>query len=85
MKRSEEETQFIRDWLAFARENLDMLTGMPEGEAVLANWYRGGYDIWTVADEPGEEVRTRIYECEWKLMEQYPDIVFDFNLLARGG
>jgi hypothetical protein len=82
LKRAEEQTKSrFAEVYAFR----DMLADVTEVEAVLANWDRGGYDIWTVTDEPSEETRERIYRREWELMERYLDTAFDFNILARAG
>ena len=43
------------------------------------------YVVWTVADQPDERTRERIYWQEWALMEQYPGLDFDLHLLERQG
>jgi hypothetical protein len=63
----------------------DMLADIPEVEAVLANHANGVYSIWTVVDEPSADVRAKIYEKEWQLMEQYPQFGFSFHILEREG
>lgn len=63
----------------------DMLADIPEVEAVLANHANGVHSIWTVINEPSAEVRAKIYEKEWQLMEQYPQFDFSFHILEREG
>jgi len=63
----------------------DMLADIPEVEAILANHANGVHSIWTVVDEPSADVRAKIYEKEWQLMEQYPQFGFYFHILEREG
>lgn len=63
----------------------DMLADILEVEVVLANFADGVHSIWTVIDEPSADVRAKIYEKEWQLMEQYPQFGFSFHILEREG
>lgn len=39
--------------------------------------------IWTFICRRDKEVRRRVYACELWLMEQYPGLLCDFNVIAR--
>lgn len=61
----------------------ERLTATPAVEAVMARRAGNQYAIWTVVDRVDEQTREFIYWQEWALMEQYPDLNFDFHLLER--
>ncbi len=63
----------------------EMLSDIAEVEAVLARRVNQEYSIWTVINEPSREVRNKIYDREWQLMEQYSDVGFFFHILEREG
>ena len=63
----------------------EMLADVVEVEAVLARRVNKEYSIWTVVNEPSREVRNRIYDREWQLMDQYSDVGFLFHILEREG
>jgi len=63
----------------------DMLADIPEVETVLAHHANGVHSIWTIVDESSADVRAKIYEKEWQLMEQYPQFGFSFHILEREG
>ncbi len=61
----------------------ERLAAIPVIEAVMAQRAGNQYAIWTVANRVDEETREFMYWQEWALMEQYPDLDFDFHLLER--
>ena len=63
----------------------ERLVTIPAVEAVMARRTGNRYMVWTVADRPDERTRELVYWQEWALMEQYPDLDFDFHLLERQG
>ena len=58
-----------------------MLAGIPSVVAVLAHCRDWGYDITTVVQASSTRDRYAIYDCQWRLMEQFADVEFEFHVL----
>ena len=58
------------------------VAGIPQVEAVAHSIDGDVHLVWTYIKERDKDVRRRIYTLELELMEQYPGISFDFNVVA---
>ncbi len=63
----------------------ELLRGLDRVEGLMATLYEDGFVIWTIVNGADEALRKQIYELEWALMECFPRLGFDFNLLEREG
>ncbi len=54
---------------------------VPEVRHVLAEHADGNLLIWIAVDNPRYEVRERIYQKQLEIMDGFPEVVFDFNLV----
>ena len=65
------------------RSFADLMSQIPEVEAVLGMLDDGAFSLWSVTDTVSVEVEDRIYEMEGKLMDMFPGEGFDFHLIER--
>lgn len=63
----------------------ELLSPLPQVEAVLVTPESGGLAVTTVVDDIDEESANRIYASELKLAMLYADISFDFRIFRRQG
>lgn len=63
----------------------DLVTGLPEAEAVLANYECNAMQIRTVVNELPSALESCIYVLEGELMDRFPDMGFDFHIIERQG
>ena len=63
----------------------DLLSALPEVEAVLANYDHGVMQAWTVVNELPDATERRIYVLEGELMDRFPDMGLDFHIIERRG
>ncbi len=61
------------------------LGSIPQVRYVLTEWVEGPLLVWIAVDNPEASVRKKIYQKELDLIDAFPDIEFDFNLLAASG
>jgi len=54
-------------------------------EKIFVDEIGGVFCVWTIINEDNREVRRSIYEREGRIMERYPNLLFDFNLIIRRG
>jgi hypothetical protein len=59
--------------------------GIPQVRHVLTEWVDGPLLVWIALDNPEAKVRKRVYQKELELMDAFPDIDFDFNLIPALG
>ena len=59
------------------------ISRIPEVEYILLLSTDNYYEIWTVINELDREVRDRIYDIEYNILEQFPDLYFDFHVVCR--
>jgi len=52
-------------------------------EGILGNQTAEGLVLTVVMNNPPRERRREIYDCEWKLTQQYSEASFDFHLIDR--
>ncbi len=52
---------------------------------VFTEWAEGPLLVWIALDDTAPEMRRRIYEKELSLIEGFPEIEFDFNLVPSMG
>ena len=45
----------------------------------------GTYSVYTVIDDEDEAAISRIYQCERSVIRRFPELHFDFNVIARRG
>lgn len=63
----------------------ELLTPLPQAEAVLVTPENGGFAVTTVVDDIDEQIANRIYALELNLAMLYADIGFDFRVFRRQG
>jgi len=62
------------------------LASVREVRCVLTEQADGNLLVWIAIDDPGSfEIRSRIYEKELGLMDGFPEVNFDFNLILSMG
>src|ERR1039457_61618 len=59
--------------------------GIPQVRHVLAERVDGPLLVWIAVDNPEASVRKRIYQKELELIDGFPEIDFDFNLVPASG
>jgi hypothetical protein len=52
---------------------------------VLAEWADGALLIWIAVENPEPGVRKKIYQKQLELIDGFPKITFDFNLIPALG
>jgi len=52
---------------------------------VFTEWAEGPLLVWIALDDAAPEVRQRIYAKELSLIEGFPEVEFDFNLIPSMG
>ena len=52
-------------------------------ESVYVKTRSWGFECWMVVNGSTEEERFRLYDIQWELMEQHPEIGFKFHLIDR--
>jgi hypothetical protein len=64
----------------------DMLLGVSGVEYAFVEIQAGGvFHVWTVVDNPQDEVYDAIYDREKLIIKQFHPIPFDFQVIARRG
>jgi hypothetical protein len=58
------------------------LSTMSELRAVAHSTERGVHLVWSFIDRRDKRSRARIYEEERRLMVEFPDLTFDFNVVS---
>ncbi len=58
---------------------------VPQVRHVMAERVDGPFLVWIAVDDPTPEVRARIYQKEMELIDGFPEIDFDFNLVLAMG
>lgn len=61
------------------------LASVPQVRHVLTEWADGPLLVWIAIDNPEPDVRRRIYQKELGLIDGFPEIEFDFNLIPAMG
>lgn len=61
------------------------LSQIPEVEYVLLMKEESFLNIWTVIDKLDRTVRDQIYRIEFDIMGKFPELLFDFHVIARRG
>ena len=62
------------------------LAGIPEVRHVLTDRADGNLLVWIAIDRADSyDVRQQVYEKELGLMDGFPEVNFDFNLIPAGG
>ena len=67
--------------IALARD----FASVPQVRHVLIERVDGPLLVWIAVDDPEPSVRRRIYQKELDLIEGFPEIDFDFNLIRAMG
>ena len=60
-------------------------SGIPQVRHVLTEWVDGALLVWIALDNPEPGVRKKVYQKELELMDGFPGIDFDFNLIPALG
>jgi hypothetical protein len=74
---------FVGDSLEFAIAK--DFASVPEIRNVMTEQSEGPLLVWISVDDPVSEIRMRIYRKELELIDGFPEIDFDFNLLPSMG
>lgn len=61
------------------------LATIPDVRHVLAEHVDGNLLVWIAIDNPEYELRTQIYQKQLELMDGFPEVNFDFNLIPAMG
>lgn len=54
-----------------------------EVEYILLSKIDNHYEIWTVINKLDRDVRDKIYDAEYDILENFRDIYFDFHVICR--
>lgn len=57
------------------------LAVIPQVRHVLTEWIDGPLRVWIAVDDPNPAVRRQIYQKELDLINGFPEVDFDFNLI----
>ena len=60
-------------------EFVELVKDNPKVWAVYANEDPSGITVWTYIDSADRNDRSLVYEAEWRLLNLYPEVGFDFN------
>lgn len=61
------------------------LTSIPQVRHVMTDREDSNVLVWVAIDDPTPEVRQRVYQKELELIDGFPEIDFDFNLVPSMG
>jgi hypothetical protein len=61
------------------------LSAIPQVRHVLTEWVEGTLLVWVAIDNAEAGVRRQVYQKELELMDGFPEVAFDFNLVATMG
>ena len=64
-------------------EFVERIRENPKVWAVYASQEGSLIQVWTYVDSKDRRDRSPVHEAEWHLLERYPEIMFDFNVLLR--
>jgi len=59
------------------------ISQVPEVEYILLSKIDNHYEIWTVINKLDREVREKIYDLEYNILEHFSNIYFDFHVICR--
>ncbi|MGO8762154.1 MAG: hypothetical protein ACLP2P_13620 [Desulfobaccales bacterium] len=59
------------------------ISQVPEVEYILISKIANYYEIWIVINKLDREVRERIYDIEYDILEHFGDNYFDFHVICR--
>ncbi len=62
-------------------EFVGQIRGNPKVWAVYASQEGSLIRVWTYVDSTDRKDRSAVYEAEWQVLQHYPDILFDFNVI----
>jgi hypothetical protein len=70
------------------KDNLEIfiaknISQVPEVEYILISKIDNHYEIWTVINKLDKEVRERIYDVEYDVLEHFKDNYVDFHVICR--
>lgn len=71
-----------------ADDNLEIfiaksISQVPEVEYILNSKKDNYYEIWTVINKLDREVRDRIYDIEYNILQRFRENYFDFHVICR--
>lgn len=61
------------------------LASVADVEAVWTSQQGHVFHVWTLVDNPDQEIRRRIYDHECAIIDQFDDYEFEFNIIPRRG
>jgi hypothetical protein len=64
---------------AILDEFVNLLRDNPKVWAVYGTEDPSGITVWTYIDSTDRNDRSLVYEAEWKLLNMFPEVGFDFN------
>jgi hypothetical protein len=65
-----------------ASQDLGMI---PEVRHVIVERFVDSYLVWVALDNPDREVREKVFDKQLGLLERFPEVDFDFNLIPAMG
>src|ERR1700683_1130581 len=55
----------------------------PHVQAVFAERAEGNLLVWIAVDNPTREIREKVFQKQFDLIDGFPEVSFDFNIIAR--
>jgi hypothetical protein len=60
----------------------EYLAMVPEVERIFVERADGNLLVWLTSDRPSREVRERIFKTQFDLIDAFPEVSFDFNIIS---
>ncbi len=60
-----------------------IISQVPEVEYIILSKKDNYYEIWTVINKLDREVRDRIYDVEYNILQHFREFYFDFHVICR--
>ena len=54
----------------------------PHVQAVFVDRVEGNLLVWIAVDDPTREIREKVFQKQFDLIDGFPEISFDFNIIA---
>lgn len=60
----------------------EYLAMVPEVEQIFVERADGNLLVWLTSDRPSRDVRERIFQTQFDLIDAFPEVSFDFNIIS---
>lgn len=58
------------------------LATLPAVNRIFVERADGNLHVWVVADNPSREIREQIFQKQFDLIDAFPEVTFDFNIVS---